>query len=67
GNTELAVQMWNRSYMVQAVPYRTTFIVFNFAVTGGWIALILKGILPLKKVWHSRCNVIAVNCSDMEE
>ncbi|MCM1496248.1 MAG: hypothetical protein NC089_10680 [Bacteroides sp.] len=51
GNTELALQMWNRSYMVQAVPYWTTFIVFGLAVTGGWIALILKGILPLKKAW----------------
>lgn len=51
GNTELAVEMWNRSYMVQAVTYWGTFIAFGIAVTGGWIALILKGILPLKKVW----------------
>ncbi|MCM1561890.1 MAG: hypothetical protein NC123_20525 [Butyrivibrio sp.] len=51
GDTELAIQMWNRSYMVQAVPYWTTFLVFGFAVTGGWIALILRGVLPLKKVW----------------
>ena len=51
GDTELALQMWNRSYMVQAVPYWTTFIAFDIAVTGGWIALILKGVLPLKKVW----------------
>ncbi|MCM1570143.1 MAG: hypothetical protein NC081_11980 [Roseburia sp.] len=51
GDTKLALQMWNRSYMIQAVPYWTTFIVFGIAVTGGWIALILKGILPLKKVW----------------
>ncbi|MCM1561736.1 MAG: hypothetical protein NC123_19710 [Butyrivibrio sp.] len=51
GNMELAVEMWNRSYMVQSVTYWGTFIAFGIAVTGGWIALILKGILPLKKVW----------------
>ena len=31
GDTELALQMWNRSYMVQAVPYWTTFIAFDIA------------------------------------
>lgn len=51
GNTELAVEMWNRSYMVQSVTYWGTFIAFGIAVTGGWVVLILKGILPLKKVW----------------
>lgn len=51
GNTELAVEMWNRSYMVQSVTYWGTFIAFGVAVSGGWIVLILKGILPLKKVW----------------
>ncbi|MCM1127259.1 MAG: hypothetical protein NC429_12405 [Lachnospiraceae bacterium] len=51
GNTELAVQMYNRSYMVQAVPYWLSFLALGVTVTGGWIALILKGILPLKKAW----------------
>ncbi|MCM1268712.1 MAG: hypothetical protein NC302_12490 [Bacteroidales bacterium] len=51
GNTELAVEMWNRSYRVQFVTYWGTFIAFGISATGGWIALILKGILPLKKVW----------------
>ncbi|MCM1254133.1 MAG: hypothetical protein NC321_15040 [Clostridium sp.] len=51
GDTELAVQMWNRSYMVQAVPYWVSFILLGIAVTGGWIVLILRGVLPLKKVW----------------
>lgn len=51
GNAELAVEMWNRSYMVQSVTYWGTFIAFGIAVTGGWVVLILKGILPLKKVW----------------
>ncbi|MCM1542406.1 MAG: hypothetical protein NC121_14265 [Blautia sp.] len=51
GNTELALQMWNRSYLVQAVPYWTSFILLGLMVTGGWIALILRGVLPLGKVW----------------
>lgn len=51
GNTELAVEMWNRSYMVQSVTYWGAFIAFGVAVSGGWIVLILKGILPLKKTW----------------
>lgn len=51
GNTELAVEMWNRSYSVQAFCYWATFIAFGIAVTGGWIAIVLRGILPLKKVW----------------
>ncbi|MCM1561910.1 MAG: hypothetical protein NC123_20630 [Butyrivibrio sp.] len=67
GNTELAVQMWNRSYMVQAVPYWTTFIVFGLAVTGGWIALILKCILPLKKVWLFAAPLIVAGIGSLLE
>ena len=51
GNTELAVAMWNRSYMVQVVPYWTTFFAFELSVMVGWIALILRRTFPLKKTW----------------
>ena len=36
---------------MQAVPYWASFIVLRIASSGGWIALILKGVLPLKKIW----------------
>ncbi len=51
GNTELAVEAWNRTYMVQVVPYWVTFFAFELAVLVGWIALILRGTFALKKVW----------------
>ncbi len=51
GNTELAVSLWNRSYMVQVVPYWTTFFAFELSVMIGWISLILRGTFPLKKTW----------------
>jgi hypothetical protein len=51
GGTELAVKMWDRSYMVQIVPYWTTFFAFELAILIGWIALILRGIFALKKSW----------------
>jgi len=51
GDTVRAVQAWNRSYAVQAVPYWVSFAVLGISSTGGWIAIILKGVLPLKKLW----------------
>ena len=51
GNTELAVRMWNRSYHVQFVTFWLSFVVLGITSTGGWIAVMLKGILPLKKTW----------------
>ena len=51
GNTELAVEMWNRTFMVQVVPYWVTFFAFELTVLIGWIALILRGIFDLKKIW----------------
>lgn len=51
GNTELAVEMWNRTYSVQYVTYWVSFIVLGIASTGGWIAVVLRGVLPLKKTW----------------
>ena len=51
GNTEVAVQMWNRTYSVQFVTYWVSFAVLGIASTGGWIAVVLKGLLPLKKAW----------------
>lgn len=51
GDTELAVTMWNRSYMVQIIPYWATFFAFELAILIGWIALILRGIFALKKSW----------------
>lgn len=50
-DTELAVAMWNRSYMVQIVPYWATFFSFELAVLIGWVALILRGTFALKKTW----------------
>jgi len=50
GNTELAVDMWNRSYAVQIVPYWVTFFAFELAILIGWIALIWKGTFALEKV-----------------
>lgn len=49
GDTARAVAAWNRSYAVQAFSYWVSFVVLGIASTGGWIALVLKGILPLKK------------------
>lgn len=51
GNTALAVEMWNRTYSVQFVTYWVSFIVLGITTTGGWIAVVLRGILPLKKTW----------------
>jgi len=51
GNTELAVRMWNRSYSVQFVTFWVSFVVLGITSTGGWIAVVLKGALPLKKAW----------------
>ena len=51
GDVARAVAAWNRSYAVQAVPYWVSFVVLGIASTGGWIAIALKGVLPLKKVW----------------
>ncbi len=51
GNTEVAVAAWNRTYMVQVVPYWVTFFSFELAVLVGWIVLILRGTFELKKVW----------------
>ncbi len=51
GNTELAIAAWNRTYMVQVVPYWTTFFAFELTVLAGWIALILRGTFGLKKIW----------------
>ena len=51
GDTARTVAAWNRSYAVQAVPYWVSFAVLGVTSTGGWIAIILKGVLPLKKVW----------------
>ena len=43
GNAELAVEMWNRSYMVQIVPYWVTFFAFELAILFGWIVTFLGG------------------------
>ena len=51
GNTELAAELWNRSYMVQIVPYWATFFAFELSILFSWIALIWKGTFKLKKVW----------------
>ena len=51
GDTARAAQAWSRSYAVQAVPYWVSFFVLGITSTGGWIALVLKGVLPLKKIW----------------
>ena len=51
GDAARAVAAWNRSYAVQAVPYWVSFFVLGITSTGGWIALVLKGVLPLKKSW----------------
>ena len=51
GNTALAVEMWNRSYRVQIVPYWVTFFSFELSILIGWIALIWRGTFALKKTW----------------
>ena len=51
GDTARAVQAWNRSYAVQAVPFWLSFVVLGISSTGGWIAIVLKGVLPLRKSW----------------
>ena len=51
GDTARAVAAWSRSYAVQAVPYWVSFVVPGITSTGGWITLVLKGVLPLKKIW----------------
>ena len=51
GDTALAVKLWDRSYLVQIVPYWTSFFAFELAILIGWIALILRGTFALKKSW----------------
>ena len=51
GDTALAAEMWDRSYLVQIVPYWSTFFAFELSVLIGWIALILRGTFALKKTW----------------
>lgn len=51
GDTALAAEMWDRSYLVQIVPYWSTFFAFELAILIGWIALILRGTFALKKSW----------------
>lgn len=51
GNEALSVALWNRSYLTEVAPYWSVFVGFGLAVSGGWVALVLKGIFPLKKVW----------------
>ncbi len=51
GNTERAAALWDRSYLVQIVPYWTTFFVFELTTMIGWIGLILRGTFALKKSW----------------
>ena len=51
GDTARAVAGWNRFYAVQAVTDWVSFVVLGVTSTGGWIAIILKGVLPLKKIW----------------
>ena len=51
GNTDIAVKMWNRTYMVQVVPYWTTFFAFELTVLVGWIGMVLRGTFGVRKVW----------------
>ena len=51
GDVARAVAAWNRSYAVQAIPYWVSFVVLGIASTGGWIAVVLQSVLPLKKAW----------------
>ena len=51
GDTERAITAWNRAYLVQAVPYWASFVVLELTTTVGWLAIIWKGVLPLKKRW----------------
>ena len=51
GNTDIAVKMWNRTYMVQAVPYWTTFFAFELTVLIGWIGMVLRGRFDISKIW----------------
>ncbi|MBQ6148457.1 MAG: hypothetical protein IJI83_02810 [Oscillospiraceae bacterium] len=51
GDEALAVSLWNRSYLTEAVPYWSVFIGFGLAVSGGWVVLVLKGLFPLRKTW----------------
>ena len=58
GDTARAAAAWNRSYTVQAVPYWVSFVVLGITSTGGWIAIILKSVLPLKKRWAMAAPLI---------
>ena len=51
GNTDIAVKMWDRTYMVQIVPYWTTFFAFELTVLVGWIGMVLRGTFRIKKIW----------------
>ena len=51
GDAGRAAALWDRSYLVQFVPYWTTFFAFELSVLIGWIALILRGTFALKKTW----------------
>ena len=51
GDTALAAEMWDRSYLVQIVPYWSTFFAFELAILIGWIALILRGTFALHDIF----------------
>ena len=67
GDTARAVQAWNRSYAVQAVPFWLSFIVLGISSTGGWIAIILKRVLPLKKRWALAAPLIVAGIGFLVE
>ena len=50
GNTEAAVSAWERVNLIQSIPYFFTLAVVEITVSFGWIALVFKGALPLKKI-----------------
>ena len=37
--------------LLHGIPYWVSFVVQGITSTGGWIALVLRGVLPLKKIW----------------
>ena len=59
GNTEAAVAAWDQVNLIQSIPYFLTVAVVNLTVSFGWVALVFKGTLPVKKVFFLAAPLLA--------
>lgn len=51
GNTEAAVELWNKLFIPEIVPYVVLFVLFDVGASILWILMILRRIIILPRVW----------------